>query len=154
MPRAVKRAIAAAEGARWGDQRAETGERRVILVNRIADLHRVVVYRSRAGSEMNARRFGTVMKVPVAGGTLTTLALAQNTPQSIAIDGTSAYWINAGTGANYFTDGAVMKVPVAGGTLSTLASGQGNPAGIAVDGTSVYWSNLLVGTVMRVTPKL
>jgi hypothetical protein len=48
MPRAVKRAITVGQRAKMVDRRAETGERRVILVNRIADLHRVVVYRLRA----------------------------------------------------------------------------------------------------------
>ena len=38
MPRAVKRAIAVEKDAKIADQRAETGERRVILVNRLASL--------------------------------------------------------------------------------------------------------------------
>ena len=48
MPRSVKRAIAVGQDAKMVDQRAETGERRGALVNRIADLHCVVVYRLRA----------------------------------------------------------------------------------------------------------
>jgi hypothetical protein len=42
------RAILVEEDAKMAVQRAETCERRVILFNRIADLHRVVVYSSRA----------------------------------------------------------------------------------------------------------
>jgi hypothetical protein len=50
MPRSVKRAIAVGQRVKMADQRAETGERRGALVNRIADLHCVVVYRLRADS--------------------------------------------------------------------------------------------------------
>ena len=50
MPRAVTRAIAVGQGAKMADQRAETGERRGALVNRIVDLYCVVVYRLRADS--------------------------------------------------------------------------------------------------------
>jgi hypothetical protein len=49
MPRAVTRAIAVGEGAKRGDQRAETVVRRGAQFNRIADSHRIVVYRLRAG---------------------------------------------------------------------------------------------------------
>src|SRR5699024_8147416 len=69
----------------------------------------------------------TVMKVPLGGGSATTLA----TPPSavgIAIDSTSVYWTSpVGHG------GSVMKVPRAGGTSTTLASTGQNPGGIAVD---------------------
>jgi hypothetical protein len=48
MPRAVMMAIAVGEGVKMVGQRAETGERRVILVNRIADLYCVMVNSLRA----------------------------------------------------------------------------------------------------------
>lgn len=44
---------------------------------------------------------GTVMSVPLAGGTPTTLASGQ-TPTDIAVDGSSVYWTNNG--------GTVMKL--------------------------------------------
>jgi von Willebrand factor type D domain/Bacterial Ig-like domain (group 2) len=84
---------------------------------------------------------GAVMKVPIAGGTPTTLASGQG-GSAIAIDATSVYWTN-------YLGGTVMKVPIAGGTPTTLASGQDSYA-IAVDATSVYWTNYNSGTVMKI----
>ena len=57
MPRSVMRAIASREGAKMVDQRAKTGRDAVRVVNRIADLHRVVVYRLRAGEGHRSGNF-------------------------------------------------------------------------------------------------
>ncbi len=86
------------------------------------------------------------MKLPVAGGTATTIAAAQGYPQGIAVDGISVYWTN-------YSDGTVMKVPAAGGTPTILASDQNGPNSIAVSATSVCWTNYDDGTVARLTPK-
>jgi hypothetical protein len=50
MPRSVKRAITVGQRAKGVDQRAETGDRRVILVNRIASLYCVMVNGLRAST--------------------------------------------------------------------------------------------------------
>jgi hypothetical protein len=49
-----------------------------------------------------------VMKVPISGGTATTLVSGQNSPGSIAVDATSVYWTNVGTAPD--SNGTVMKL--------------------------------------------
>jgi hypothetical protein len=91
---------------------------------------------------------GTVLKVPLAGGTAVTLAQNQNGPWMIAVDASNVYWVNYGTMGG--SVGSVMKVPLGGGTPVTLAAQQGSPEFLTVDDTSVYWTNQSSGTVMKI----
>jgi hypothetical protein len=95
---------------------------------------RTSVYWTDTGLITSATVSGTVMKIPLAGGTPTTLASGQDQPYGIAVDTSAVYWTNR-------RDGRVMKVPVGGGAPATVASGQRAPYGIAVNGTSAYWTD-------------
>jgi hypothetical protein len=81
---------------------------------------------------------GTVMKVPIAGGSTTQLASGVQNATSIEVDATNVYWsdINAGT---------VNKVPIGGGSVTPLATGY-QPKGIAVIGGYVYFTDFNGGS--------
>ncbi|HVO26263.1 MAG TPA: hypothetical protein VMW56_21830 [Candidatus Margulisiibacteriota bacterium] len=91
---------------------------------------------------------GFVLKVPKAGGGVTTLASGDRL-SGIAVDANSVYWIAGSADASNPASGAVMRVPVGGGAVSTLAVGPVSPSHIAVDDTSVYWTEQMEGAVMK-----
>ena len=68
------------------------------------------------------------MKVPLGGGTPTTLASGQFDPVGIAVDATSVYWVNSGSNTGS-ADGTVMKVPLGGGTPTPHRLGTDQSAG-------------------------
>ena len=72
------------------------------------------------------------MKIPITGGTPTTLAPA-TFPFHMTIDATNVYWSD---------NGPVMKVPIAGGTPTTLVS---YPVGTGVARMIVSSGNLYYG---------
>src|SRR5262249_36055869 len=77
---------------------------------------------------------GTVMRMPLTGGTPTAIASAQQGPTSIALDSTYAYWTN-------HDDGTLMYAPLLGnGGPIPLVSGQTNITGIALDANYVYFT--------------
>lgn len=73
--------------------------------------------------------------VALTGSGTIKLASGQKDPESIAVNGGNAYWVNAGSGT-------VMTAPLTGGKAPvTLASGQniGQTVLIAADAANVYW---------------
>jgi len=74
---------------------------------------------------------GAIMKVPVVGGTPTTLAARSGDPAHLVVDDSYAYW-------GEMTGGSIMKVPLTGGTPSEVAPAE-MPFQLTVDATDVYW---------------
>jgi hypothetical protein len=75
---------------------------------------------------------GTVMSVPIAGGSPVQLAITKDgDTMGIAVDKKNVYFTTG--------DGKMMQVPKNGGTALTLSTALGNePWGIATDGQNVY----------------
>ena len=107
-----------------------------------------------AGCDSPSPTTGGTNTTNVAGGAVV-MAVGQETPVAIAVDGVNVYWMNLGTNATTdakapmgWTGGQVLKCPVAGcgGAPVVLASNMaqgpstGAPAPFATDGESVYWS--------------
>jgi hypothetical protein len=77
----------------------------------------------------------TVMEVPTAGGTPTTLVPEEGisglAPLELYVVAQNVVWRNAGT---------IRKVPLGGGTPETLATGLVEPRALFAHGTNVYWA--------------
>jgi hypothetical protein len=92
---------------------------------------------------------GTVMRLPLGGGTPTELSSEPSSgtgPGSIAIDSTTVYWTHSGG------TGMVRRVPIAGGIADTLATGQEWPQELVVSDGYLYWTNSgdsVEGAVMK-----
>ena len=74
---------------------------------------------------------GTVLQVPVSGGTITPLATRLAGLGGIATDGTHLYWTQGS---------AIVRMRISSGTRTTLFSSRVGLTGrIAVDGANLYW---------------
>jgi hypothetical protein len=76
---------------------------------------------------------GTIMRMPLRGGTAETLVTTTMRPMGVAVDSTRLYFTTF--------DGNVMVMPIGGGTPKTLIAGPpgGFATGIAVNPTTVFW---------------
>ena len=89
---------------------------------------------------------GAVMKVPKAGGEVTTVAGGLtfaggfNASIVLAIDATHLYVAESG-------GGRILRLDKDGSNLTTIASGQDHPSAIVIDDSSVYWDNFGDGTI-------
>jgi hypothetical protein len=79
---------------------------------------------------------GTVAAVSTGGGTVNTLATAQNGPWALTVvDGYVFFTLSPKAGT-----GGVASVPIAGGSIGSLQSNVNGAVGIATDGTNLYWT--------------
>lgn len=84
---------------------------------------------------------GTVKRVPIGGGTVTTIATGQASPRGIFVSGSTVYWVNYG-------NGEVMSAAITGGGVVALAASQSGPTSLVVVGSKVYWTNYMGGELM------
>ncbi len=86
---------------------------------------------------------GSIQRVPLTGGSALTIASGLVSPNSLAIDATNVYWVDADQG------GSVESAPIGGGTARVLAAGLGGLYGLVVDSASAY---TLVGSEVIKVP--
>ncbi len=85
---------------------------------------------------------GTVVQLPLAGGTAVTLrtgmevAYAAPYINAIVVSGSTVFWVEGASGS----DGTIMMAPVGGGTASAVFTAQPFPEALATDGTDLYWT--------------
>lgn len=96
----------------------------------------LVVFSTAGCSSSNVSLGGTPTCAQPPG--LTTLASGGEPQADIAVDGTSAYWVDVLPPVKGEMRWPIVKAPLDGGAVTTLASPSAANA-IAVDATSVYW---------------
>jgi hypothetical protein len=69
-----------------------------------------------------------------------TIAMNQQEPFALVLDGTNVYWTSAGA------QNRVFSAPLGGGSPQQLATGQGDPREIALDNGVLYWANFGIGS--------
>jgi hypothetical protein len=81
---------------------------------------------------------GTVLsRVPISGGTPTTLATIERTLAGMAVAGDGLYWLEA---ADEGEQPKIFRVPVSGGTPEELYSRNRQVDTILADATGLYWT--------------
>jgi hypothetical protein len=88
---------------------------------------------------------GQIVKVPLAGGSLSVLASGLESPARLAVNASDVYW--AGYGSN-----AIMAVPLAGGAMATVVANEWHPWSVAVDSTNLYWTDPLGSPAVKTVP--
>lgn len=87
---------------------------------------------------------GTVGRVPIGGGSATSLLTGLNpAPSGLAVNSTHIFW-GAGT-----VSSPITRANLDGTNPIALVSGLSRPAGVAVDSTSIFWTDATSGTIGR-----
>jgi hypothetical protein len=107
------------------------------------------------GDNFPALNSGSVWKVPIGGGnaSVTSIAMGQAVPVSIAVAGGTVYWSQYGLSS----PGLIMSAPTQGGTAAPLVAGLYDPAALAIAGDTIYWtcanSSPTSGYIQALTPR-
>lgn len=86
-----------------------------------------------------------VMKVPVAGGTTTTVVVTQPGIEGVTVDESRVYWTTS--------SGTVASASKSGGPHTLIADSEEHPRDIVIDASSVHWTNYYSGGTLKSAPK-
>lgn len=84
---------------------------------------------------------GSIKRMPVAGGAVTTVAANQDAPYGIAVRGSTVYWTTNDINNDFFGDLRSAPITSVNVTPTIIASAQPGPTLVTTDGTFVYWAN-------------
>jgi len=109
-------------------------------IDLVVDAHNV--YWTDAGQVgslgLPAANAGSVLQIPIGGGTTTTLASGQAIPVGIALQGSNVVWANWG----FNEPGSILQTPIGGGgPTKTLVGSLLDPFNVVAVGGDLYWSN-------------
>ncbi len=89
------------------------------------------------GDNLPALNAGSIMKAPIGGGQVETIASSQAAPFAIVVQNGTIYWNQYGLN----TPGLIMSAPTNGGAVVPLVAGLNDPGDIAVNGNTIFWAN-------------
>lgn len=93
------------------------------------------------GTGMGLSSLGKVLKIPTTGGDVTTLAIAEENPDSMAVTATAVYWGDAG---RFHIDapstpGSIMSLGLDAKIPEVFAAGEMAPSELTVAGGALFW---------------
>jgi hypothetical protein len=109
------------------------------------------VYLTTANVMTDGVELGTVQKVPISGGAVTTLWSGPKNPIAVAVDDSAVYWLRGtapGDNGNQWDDvSVVVRLPKSGGPPARLVRGHAVCAAgtLALDDASVYFTHAVCG---------
>ncbi len=83
---------------------------------------------------------GSIVKLPVGGGSPVTLVANQPNPIGVAVNATNIFWLNNAFGS---TTGTLNSAPLSGAPITTFVTGMTYPDKLTLSGSFLYWTNVI-----------
>jgi hypothetical protein len=94
---------------------------------------------------------GTVERIALPGGQLSTVTKGLGAPAALACDGEALFVVDVDAGdGGLLPRSSVIRIPVKGGAGTVLGTTEGPIDSVALDGDFVYWADPLEGAVLQV----
>jgi len=92
----------------------------------------------------------SIVRVPLGGGTPTTMVTTSKEVRGIATDGTTLYWQESQQDDYFYGNAGIRKMPVSGGPISVVSDGLGLPTGgFVLSGNELFFGEQYSGFRIR-----